>query len=304
MSATLALYTTVYPGVEPYLRDWYRSVQAQTDQDFRLWVGLDAISAEAVRDLLGTDSNAVFVPAGPGDSPAQVRQRALTQIVKAHDAVVVVDSDDVLYPSRVAAARAALRDNDVAVCAIRLIDRQGSDLGFTFAVSPPGGPGDMLPRYNIFGFSNSSFRSAMLQRCLPIPPDVVTVDWYVATMAWLQGARLHADNEVGMGYRQHPANTARVLPPFDGSQVARDTDRVRRHYRLVLAAGLPPSDRLAQVSAAAADVDAFYRQVVLRPPVFDRYLKEVNALTPAPYWWSCVAHPALREMWAPARSKS
>lgn len=304
MSSTLALYTTVYPGVEPYLRDWYRSVQEQTDRDFRIWIGLDSISPDAVKEILGADPQAVFVTAGPGDSPAQVRQRGLAQIVDAHEAVVVVDSDDILYPSRVARARAALETSDVAVCAIRLVDRNGSDLGVTFAVSPPGGPDRLLPRYNIFGFSNSSFRSAMLQRCLPIPQDVVTVDWYLATLAWLRDARLHADSAIGMGYRQHPANTARVLPPFDGLQVTRDTERVRRHYARVRAAGLPPSDRLDQVRAAAADVDAFYRQVVLDPPVFDRYLKAVNALKPAPYWWSCVAHPDLREMWAPARSLS
>ena len=28
----LALYTTVYPGVERYLADWYASVRRQTDR--------------------------------------------------------------------------------------------------------------------------------------------------------------------------------------------------------------------------------------------------------------------------------
>ena len=37
----LALYTTIYPGVEPYLADWIHSVDAQTDRAFDLWVGLD-----------------------------------------------------------------------------------------------------------------------------------------------------------------------------------------------------------------------------------------------------------------------
>ena len=304
MGTGVALYTTVYPGVEPYLGDWYRSVRAQSDQDFRLWMGLDAISAETVTDILGTDPKAVWVPARAGDSPAQIRQRALAQIVEAHEAVILVDSDDVLYPSRVARARAALQGSDLAVCALHLIDRKGLDLGVAFALSPPEGPDGLLPRYNIFGFSNTSFRSALLQQCLPIPSDVVTVDWYLATLAWLRGARLHADNEVGMGYRQHPANTARVLPPFDRLQVTRDTERVLRHYARVREAGLPPSGRLEEVGAAAAEVDTFYREVVLRSSVFDRYLQELNALEPAPYWWSCVAHPALRRLWAPARSLS
>ncbi len=41
----VALCTTIYPGVEAYLPDWYRSVRAQTDRDFQLWVGLDGIDA-------------------------------------------------------------------------------------------------------------------------------------------------------------------------------------------------------------------------------------------------------------------
>ena len=308
MSTTLALYTTVYPGVEPFLPDWYRSVRNQTDQDFQLWIGLDSISAEAVNDLLGTDPKAVCVPAHPGDTPAQVRQRALERIVAAHDAVVLVDSDDVLYPSRVAKARTALARSDVAACAIRLVDREGRDLGVTFALPGPGGspPETVLPRYNIFGLSNTSFRSTVLRRCLPIPGDAVLVDWYLATLAWLFGATFHTDAEIGMSYRQYGTNTARVLPPFDAPQVARDTERVRGHFALVQSAPISTTsaERRNEVGKAAAEVDTFYRRVVLRPAMFDLYLKDLNALAVAPYWWSSVAHPALRELWESPRSLS
>lgn len=306
MKGTLALYTTVYPGVEPYLPEWYRSVRAQTDQDFRLWMGLDAVSADAVRDVLGTDPGAVCVAAHTGDAPAQVRQRALAQIVDAHDAVVLVDSDDVLYPSRVASARAALQESDVAACALRVVDGQGRDLGLTFALPSPGGADAVLPRNNIFGLSNSSFRTAVLRRCLPIPGDAVMVDWYLATLAWLLGARFRADAEIGMAYRQYGTNTARVLPPYEPAQVTRDTERVRQHFARVRSAApeAASADRLEAVKRAAAEVDVFYRRVVLQPAVFERYLVDLNALEPAPHWWACVAHPALRQMWAPARSLS
>jgi hypothetical protein len=226
--------------------------------------------------------------------------------VDAHDAVVLVDSDDVLYPSRVASARAALEESDVAACALRVVDRDGVDLGVTFALPSPGGPDAVLPRNNIFGLSNSSFRSAMLRRCLPIPGDAVMVDWYLATRAWLQGARFRADTEIGMAYRQHGSNTARVVPPFAPAQVRRDTERVLQHFARVSATAPDgaPADRLAAVAKAAAEVDVFYRRVVLQPAFFERYLEDLNALEPAPHWWACVAHPALRPMWSPARSLS
>ena len=70
-----------------------------------------------------------WVLAQPGDTPAQVRQRLLERIVKACDGVVLVDSDDILHPNRVASARLALQHSDMVGCALRLVDTQGQALG-------------------------------------------------------------------------------------------------------------------------------------------------------------------------------
>jgi hypothetical protein len=107
MSA-LALYTAVYPGAARFLVPWYASVQAQADREFDLWISLDGLTQEAVAAQLGTRPDATFVVAEAGSTPAQVRQQALTRIADDYDAVVLVDSDDVLHPDRVAAARASL----------------------------------------------------------------------------------------------------------------------------------------------------------------------------------------------------
>src|ERR1700734_1703573 len=104
----LAVYTTIYPGVECYLVDWYRSLLRQTDHDFQLWIGLDMIGREEVENILGSDLRANWMPASLHATPAQVRQQALSEIVKTCSAVVLVDSDDLLHPPRVKAARAAL----------------------------------------------------------------------------------------------------------------------------------------------------------------------------------------------------
>ncbi len=101
----LAVYTTIYPGMEAYLVDWYRSLREQTDQDFQLWIGLDKITSEFVEDALGSDLKANWMKAPVGATPAQIRQQALSKIVETCSAVVLVDSDDVLHPTRVAAAK-------------------------------------------------------------------------------------------------------------------------------------------------------------------------------------------------------
>ena len=88
-------------------------------------------------------------------------------------------------------------------------------MGMTFGLPPRAEPEMCFPRNNVFGLSNSAFRSDLLRRCLPIPADAVLVDWFLATRAWLMGARMAFDPEVEMDYRQYGGNMARVGPPFD-----------------------------------------------------------------------------------------
>jgi hypothetical protein len=296
---TLALYTTVYPGVEPYLRDWYRSVLEQTDQDYQLWIGADALEPGTVKEALGASIKARWVAAASEETPAQIRQRAWSQIVRTCDGVVLVDSDDILHPSRVAAARAALQTSDLTGCALRLVDEQGGDLCSTFGLPAQVGPEDVFPRNNVFGLSNSAFRSDLLRKCLPIPASVVLVDWFLSTKAWLVGARLAFDPVARMDYRQHGANMAKVRAPFNSNQVARDAERVREHFQLIFSQPLGGSipERLAKIEGVSADVELFYREVVLQPKQLESYVRKLNTLDPAPLWWSCVAHPSLNEMW-------
>jgi len=295
----LALYTTIYPGVERFLSDWYESVLRQTDRDVQLWIGLDGLKIEVAQKALGGRPRVTWVPAEVGDTPAQVRQRALARIADSCDGVVLVDSDDVLHPTRVAAARESLLDGDVTGCALRLVDGQGCDLGMVLGLPCGSQPADVLPRHNIYGLSNSAYRSDILRRCLPIPADAVLVDWFLATRAWLYGALLTFDPAVRMDYRQHDANTARTQLPFAPGQIHSDTLLVRRHFEILKSSPTPgaSSERLALVERVAADVDAFHRQVVLQPKRLEFYVRALNALAPVPLWWSSVAHPALQHLW-------
>jgi len=296
---TLCLYTTVYPGVEAFLPDWYQSVQKQTDQDYQLWIGLDVISREAAIEAMGSDPKATWVPAAPGDTPAQVRQRAFERIVKICDGVVLVDSDDILHVSRVAAAREALQTSDLAGCALRLVDQEGRDLDLTLRLPVMAGPENVFPRNNVFGLSNSAFRAQLLRRCLPIPATAALVDWFLATRAWLLGAKLTFEKIVRMDYRQHDKNMAQVRPPFSGNQIIRDTQCVLHHFQIIRASSTfeTMADRLAELEEVAADVEMFYRNIVLQPTQRECYVQALNALAPAPLWWSTVAHPSLRKMW-------
>ena len=295
----LAVYTTIYPGVERYLADWSASLRRQTDRDFSLWIGLDVLDAETVQSAMGGDLDAVWVCSRDGDTPGSLRQRALAAVVEDHSAVLLVDSDDILHATRVETARRGLRAHDLIACPLRLVDERGVSLEETFTL-PPGVAADaVFPRTNAFGLSNTAWRADLLRRCLPIPAEAMLVDWFLATRAWLVGARLAFGERAEMDYRQYGANIARVRAPFSERQVVEDTARVRAHYRLVRGSDLSGADpaRLATLEAAARDVELFSERVVRRPATLTRYLRALNESRTTALWWAWVADPSLRRFW-------
>jgi hypothetical protein len=299
MTATLALYTTIYPGVERYLAGWARSVCEQTDKEFQLWIGLDKLKRDSVQSLLGASVKANWVEGFSGASPAQIRQQALAQIVETASEVVLVDSDDLLHRSRVEAARAALQTGDLVGCALRLVDQDGNDLKMAFRLPTHLQLDNVLPRNNVFGFSNSAFRAEVLRRCLPIPANAVLVDWFIATRAWLLGAKLGFDDEPRMDYRQHPSNMAVVRPPFSPDQVSYATALVCEHFRLFLGESVQDyiPDRYVELERVAREVEEFNQCIIPDPIRLTNYVNAFNAMGTPQIWWSCVAHPALSHLW-------
>jgi len=295
----LAVYTTLYPAMLPWLEEWQDSLCRQTDPDFVLWIGLDGLRPEQVEHRLRIAQPICWIPGHPGETPATVRNRALSALVRFCDAVVLVDSDDRLLPTRVEAARAALLHADLAGCALRLIDADGRPLGREF--SPLGlAPECVLPRRNLFGFSNSAIRTSLLVRCLPVPPETVLMDWMVATRAWLAGATLSFDPVPRMEYRRYSANTARVSPSLQAAQVVSDTALVAAHFRLMLATLRPGylRDRVNAFREVASDLDRFQQEVVRDSARLHAYVDAFNADPPQEIlWWSTVARPSLSFMW-------
>lgn len=301
MPETVALCTAIYPGVEPFLGDWYRSVEQQTTLQAQIWIAVDGLPIDSVVAHLGASPQVNWVQAEPGDTPALVRQRLLERAVETCDHVILVDSDDILHPQRVAAACDRLRHSDLTGCGLRLVDARGKPMGETILRLPENSaPETVLPRHNVYGLSNTAWRSAALRICLPIPAQVEIVDWYLATRAWLCGFRLDFDNTAHMDYRQHGNNMVCVQGPFTPEQVRRDTERVRRHFEVVqqvpLEGGL--AARRKRLAEAAADVERFQHVVLADRERLVRYVKALNTLQSQPLWWVSVAHPALHTFWS------
>src|SRR6185437_15627030 len=186
----LAIHATVYRAALRFFGDWYASVRAQTDQDFDVWISLDDVTEREVFAVIGEPAHVTWRMAPPNATPSAVRQDALAAMVDAYDGIVAADIDDVMLPSRVAASRASLDDADITACALDVIDESGRELGVKFVPPADLRLDTMLPRWNVFGFSNVVWRTDMLRRCLPIPASCRLFDWLLTTRAWsLTGRR-------------------------------------------------------------------------------------------------------------------
>jgi hypothetical protein len=294
----MAVYTTLYPAAERFLDEWHRSIQVQSDPDFDLWFGLDGVPPERVTARLGP-ARVAWTEAVAGETPAALRSRVMAQICDAYDAVVFVDSDDILAASRVAAARQALGSADVAACALQLMDASGCDLGLRF--EPPVGESaeGILPLWNVFGLSNTAYRTSVLRDCLPVPGEAVLIDWLLATRAWLAGAVFSFDRTPRMRYRRHEDNVGALVRPFSAPEVLAATELVRQHYGLIGATtdkGQGP--HWEALRRARGRVERFHHIVSRSERSLQRYVEELNRLPQAYVWWWCVANPLVEVAWS------
>jgi hypothetical protein len=300
MSNSLALYTTVYPGAEEFLPAWYASVCAQTDRDFDLWIGADQFSQSQFFHTVGHKFGAHWVaPPQPG-TPVAVRQAGIDAILGSehrYEGIVFIDCDDVMYPTRIETARAQLRTNDAAACAMEIVNRDGGLRNSVFRLPVGAILPDLLARMNAFGMSNTAYRTDLLRQIPATDPHGRLMDWYLATVCWIRGGRLAFDNSPGIQYRQYAENVARVLPPFTPADISRGIDLVLSHYNVVLSRvpNIPVTIKHT-LESALAKVQVFRRAVEV-PDVCAQYVDRLNRLQPSYLWWEWIAHPSLEELW-------
>jgi hypothetical protein len=295
---TIAIFTTTYPEGKPFLPDFFRSVSDQTDGDFDLWIGLDRLREAELGEFVSNDYPVTCIERKSGESNISLRQRAVERMIEKYEGIVFVDSDDILLPSRVSAARSALKHYDVYGCAMHIIDEKGNDKQNSFHMPHDADFSTLLPRFNIFGMSNTGYSSEILKKTLPFPDDCILLDWFVATRAWAHDARLVFDQAERMQYRQYSLNTARVLPPFTREQIIKSTGLVLQHYNLVLhnITELPDAKRIL-LEQAQSYVISFNDSITQFPERLTDYVVKLNRLPAHHIWWSCVAHPKLEAIW-------
>lgn len=292
----LALYATVYPGVEKYLNTWYDSVRNQTDQNFDIWIGLDVLSSNALPGDFKNNYRIKYVSL-ENSTPVTVRQKAIEQMTDRYSAVVFLDADDFITRDRITRVREHLEKFDVYGCAMRIVDESDRETGKVFNYVPNDYE-NLILRTNIFGFSNTAYRSNILKSCLPIPEKARHLDWFIVTRAVLNGASVTFDKHPQVYYRRYGENNSSILPPFQKENIIFAAGEIINHYGLILT---HTKNISVEMKRRFEDYNQNTREFldVFRnsPTVQKQYIEELNK-TEEPYpWWDIVAKPELEGIW-------
>jgi glycosyltransferase involved in cell wall biosynthesis len=209
MNSTIALFTVVYPGCEPYLNRFFQSVREQDSEDFHLMVLNDGVT-DLNRYTEGLENRVeeIFVKG----SIADVRRKGIQLLMESDfEKVIFADSDDTISTDRVRLSAQALESYDIVVndlttvtdCDKTLIDHYLTNrVDNHFIIGS-----DFIVDKNFIGLGNTAVRCSQL-RDLPIPSDTIAVDWMIFTDMLLRGASAIFKSDPLCYYRQHQANTA------------------------------------------------------------------------------------------------
>lgn len=297
MNSNCAIYTTVHPGSIAYFPYWYSSIKMQTDNDFELWIAIDGVSKEDIFDKIGFKFAAQWTSLESGKSIAEIRNSAWECIVDKYEQVIFADSDDCLLSTRVETAKKGLDRFDLFACGMKLMDEGGnlmaSDFAHEFIL-------DTLVRCNVFGLTNSAFNTYALKKLLPIPRQCRLIDWYLATLAWLNNYNIGYDPFPQMLYRQYEGSISCVSPPFRKNQILHASELMIQHYNIIMkySAGDMLSCLSEDILLKAKDRIEKFKFIMSHDfDALEQYTNALNTMPAINSWWYYVAHPQLENIW-------
>ena len=225
--ALVDILLATYNGAA-YLAPQLDSLLAQTHGHFRLLVSDDGSSDDTLAILQryesAFDGRLVLLPsARPAGAPGGGVLRNFERLMRASADddraayIAFCDQDDVWLPEKTARLLAALqaleaRHGSAAPCLVHsdltVVDQDLQVISPSFAAYQRIAPVDVTPRtllsVNQVTGCATMINRALLQLALPLPPEVVMHDWWLALLAG-SGARQFVP-EALIRYRQHGRN--------------------------------------------------------------------------------------------------
>jgi len=210
MKNNTAILSVVYPGVEPYLSDFFRSLSKQTDKNFDLFLINDGL-LDIGRFLEEFDFPIKVL--NQEGHPAALRKAGIQWIVsEGAKSIIFGDADDYFSDNRIEISKNKMVDFDVVCNEILLTGQKFPQpvpmLGEIFKDKMEITPKD-IKNGNCLGLSNTSIKTDKISELVSeIPDDIIAFDWTFFALCLRSSAKAIFTNNAQTYYRQHGDNVA------------------------------------------------------------------------------------------------
>ena len=231
------LFTVVHAGSAPYFDEFLASLNKQTDLDFELLILNDAPSWQ---DSPSGETKMAEQPfrwrwIDVTGSIVEIRKQGLSMLrdEARADAVIFIDSDDLMAPNRVEICKANLKPREVLFNELILFGEGQTPYALLKQHFLDGQELRLrdLTHSNCLGLSNTAlFVEDIMSRFQDIPDDTIAFDWAFFSGLLHDGCRARFISGTSTLYRQHAGNTASLVDIGD-AQILRSVLVKAQHYR-------------------------------------------------------------------------
>ena len=276
----VAFLSTVYPGADTYLDDFFKSLVTQDYKHFDVIILNDGLDNFEKYSSLYKTLNIHEIKYT--DTPAKIREKGLKYTIEnKYDVIIFGDCDDYFKNNRLSESIRCLEAYDVVVNDFDLLSNDNKIITPNYLSNRLNDNQEILLDYvldkNCFGLSNTAINAKFL-RSICFDSNLIAVDWYLFSFLLLRGIRAVFTNNTGTYYRQYEGN-AIGISSLDDSKILKGIEAKLIHYR-----------EMAKLSDEFLPLyESFYnlRNAISKNNGFkESYLEQIrNREIVSPLWW-------------------
>ena len=228
----VAFVSVIFPKIEGFLEDFFKSLESQTVKDFDLFLFNDGLkNPERFQDNFPS-INMVFTDVE--GTPEKIRSDVFEMVSKEkkYDKLIIGDADDYFAPNRVEVCSKYLDYGyDIVVNDLDIVTYNKKTIKHAYFSKRLGTsrkifPEDLIDK-NFIGLSNSALRNSV-STIGKINSEAPATDWYFFTRLLKDGYKAFFTGDTATYYRQHAEN-------FIGMETVRNIEKSLsikiEHYR-------------------------------------------------------------------------
>jgi glycosyltransferase involved in cell wall biosynthesis len=280
----IVFFSVVFPAIEPYLRDFFTSLENQTVKNFDVFIVNDGLENFEKYKTQYKTLNIVSVDYH--HTPAKIREFGVNHVLKEnYDAIIFGDADDFFAHNRIEKAITLLKDWDIVVNDFDLVNLHNDILRPRYISKriENGKPIvlDFIIDKNIFGLSNTAVRTAVLKP-VRFSEILIAVDWHLFSVLLLQHHTSIFTNETTTYYRQYTGNTASLTAELTKESLLRIIKVKSLHYHELVKFDTRYEALYLHISSLERNLrnDEYYFDYCLN------YIKD-NKIS-YPFWWEVI----------------